>query len=217
MVVRDAAWEAAKHMFADRHFVVLPRFVEDSLLDRLARQVAEGEFRKFEHPIGATEATMDGAAACPRVFRLLLNRPAVFVAMQELLDVGHESFQARQDVGDGRIRSFRVGRCFKMVPGRHRSIWHTDAGDGQLIGLSINLVEGAAGGGIEFGRAEAETSSTTLCVKIMPAFGDAVLFRIAKGLVHRGTVPRCAFTGWFTSRPEYMPLIFRDPDQMRRP
>ena len=122
-VVRDAAWDATKRTFADRHFVVLPRFVEDSLLDRLVRQIAKAVFSE-QHPVGGREQTMAEAGRVPWLFWRLLNRRDVFAAMQELADTCNDTFGARCD-GDRQVRSFQAGRCFKQVPERGTTFFGT--------------------------------------------------------------------------------------------
>lgn len=199
-IVRDAGWEAAKRTFADRHMIVLPQFVEGSLLDRVVRLFAKAEFHELRHSTGSRELATNDDAPVSWLFWLLLNRPALFAAMQELVDGCTARFKARKDVLDEQVRSFEIGRCFKLVPGRdHRQSWHTDVTEGRLVGLSVNLGEGAGGLDIRHVRCSAVRRAT-------PAFGSAVLFRIANGLVHRGflaegNAPRCAFSGWFTDRP----------------
>lgn len=94
-----------------------------------------------------------------------------------------------------------------MVPGT-TTRWHDDCGDGKLIGLTIDLAEGS-GGGIEIGRTRRQVVQRQF-VEVTPGFGGAVLFRIAKGLAHRslqgaGTVPRCAFSGWFSNSLDHLP------------
>ncbi len=203
-VVRDAAWDAAKRTFADRHLVVLPQFVEDSLLDRLVRQIAKAVFSE-QHTVGGREQTMAEPRRIPWLFWRLLNHRDVFAAMQELVDACNDTFGARCD-GDGQVRSFRTGRCFKQVQERGtKFFWHDDLGDGRLIGLTVDLAEGA-GGGIEIGH----TAPGCLLGQATPGFGGAVLFRIAKGLAHRsllgaGTVPRCTFSGWFSNSLDHLP------------
>ncbi len=210
-VVRDAAWDAARRTFADRHLVVLPRFVEDSLLDRLCTAVAEGEFRVNEVPSVVRELAMTKPSWVPQLFWLLLNHRDVLAAVQELADNCNDTFGGRRDVVDGAVRSFRVGRLLKLLPGRgHYSTWHSDVGGGSLIGLTVNLSEGSVGGGIEIGYTRRQVARRQLVGRGTPGFGGAVLFRIAKGLAHRGlpaagTVPRCAFSGWFSNRADYLP------------
>lgn len=206
-VVRGAAWEAAKRTFADRYVVELPQFVEDSLLDRLVRLVAKGEFSDSRHPTGSVASEMHPYAPVPRLFWMLLSRPVLFRAVQELVDAGPPEL-GRKDVVDRRIRSFEVGRCFKLVPGSdHHQCWHSDAERGRLVGFSVNLGEGTGGLEIRHESHQVAHSAT-------PAFGSAVLFRIATCLTHRGflgegSAPRCAFSGWFSDHPDSLARALR--------
>lgn len=211
-VVRDAAWGAAKRTFADRHLVVLPEFVESSLLQRLVGKVAEGEFCDFEHPSGGREQAMTEPNRVARIFWLLLNHTAVLTAMQEFADVANETFGARGDIVDGKVRSFQAGRCFKLMPERgDYCSWHDDVHDARMMGLTVNLAEGSFGGGLEIGHVHRQVVHRQLAARATPGFGGAVLFRIARGLTHRGllgegTEPRCAFSGWFSNCADYRPL-----------
>lgn len=99
----------------------------------------------------------------------------------------------------------------KLLPERgHYSTWHSDVGAGSLIGLTVNLSEGSVGGGIEISYTRRQVARHQLVDRGTLGFGGAMLFRIAKGLAHRGlpaagTVPRCAFSGWFSNRADYLP------------
>lgn len=211
-VVRDVAWDAAKRTFADRHLVVLPQFVESSLLVRLVGKVAEGEFCDFEHASGGKEQSMTEPNRVVHIFWLLLNHPAVLAAMQEFADASNETFGARQDVVDGEVRSFQAGRCFKLAPERgDYCSWHDDVHGARMMGLTVELAEGSLGGGLEIGHTCRQVVQRQLAARATPGFGGAVLFRIARGLTHRGllgagTEPRCAFSGWFSNCADYQPL-----------
>lgn len=98
---RDAAWETASRMFAERHHMVLPRFVEGSLLQRITRLLAEGEFIEREDidkegRIVAREATLRSKHPITRLFHLLLNNPLLFAAIQELVDCRGRRFPKPQ-------------------------------------------------------------------------------------------------------------------------
>ena len=66
-------------------------FVEGSLLQRITRLLAEGEFIEREDidkegRIVAREATLRSKHPITRLFHLLLNNPPLFAAIQELVD-----------------------------------------------------------------------------------------------------------------------------------
>lgn len=210
---RDAAWEAASRAFAERHCVLLPQFVEGSLLQRILRLLAQGEFTEREDKersgtVFAREVAMAPSALIPSLFRLLLNNPVLFPPIQELMDCRADSFPPRKDAGDGRVSSFLIGRCFKMMPGGHHfDSWHADLIHGRQICLSVNLEpDPTAAGGLEIRHRQSAAT------RVVPEFGDAVLFRVAKGLEHRGlppagAVPKCTFSGWFSDGPRYREVL----------
>lgn len=202
---RDAAWEEASRTFAARHCTLLPQFVEDTLLRRILGLLAEGEFKEREDktPSGevfAREVALAPTAPIPALFQLLLNTPSLFAPIQELVDCRADSFPGRKDIGDGRVSAFARGRCFKFMPGpRHFDSWHGDVNAGRQVGLSINLEpDPSAAGGIEVRHRQCAPH------RLVPGFGDAMVFRIARGLQHRGlppvgAVPRCTYSGWFVA------------------
>ncbi|HYM11968.1 MAG TPA: hypothetical protein VEU62_14620 [Bryobacterales bacterium] len=111
----------------------------------------------------------------------------------------------RQITGCRRIGCFG-GRVYRMLPGNdHHSLWHSDALEHILIGLSINLSQEAYSGGA-FQLRDRRTGRM-VCELPNTGFGDGILFRIAPDLEHRntplaGAVAKTAFAGWFQSRPE---------------
>ena len=209
---RDAAWEAIKADFAERHVVVLPQFVEETLLQRMRLLLAEDEFHNHEtrarHVTTAREVVLLRAMtsrppALFNLFHMLLNSPVLFAAIQELVDCGAERFPKRDDIDEMRVGSFQSGQLHRMVHEHgHFDAWHDDVGQGRQIGVSVNLEPNrAAAGGVEVREAPSAAR------RVVGKFGDAVLIRIAEGLKHRGlpstdAVPRCTFSGWFVATPD---------------
>lgn len=208
---RDAAWEAVKADFANRHIVVLPQFVEETLLQRMRLLVAESEFHnhetKLRHVTTGRELVLLRAMTSQprtlfRLFHMLLNSPVLFAAIQELVDCGADRFPKRNDVDNEGVSAFRIGDLHHMAHERgHFDAWHSDLTQGRQIGVSLNLEpDPAAAGGVEIREAPLAPC------RVAAGFGDVVLIRIAKGLRHRGlpstcAVPRCTFAGWFVARP----------------
>ena len=206
---RDAAWEAVKADWAERHIVVLPQFIEETLLQRLRLLVAESEFHdhetKLRHVITGRELVLLRAMTSqpPTLFRLLhmlLNSPVLFAAIQELVECGADRFPKRNDIDDEEGLAFQIGDLHHMTRERgHFDAWHSDLAYGRQIGVSLNLQpDPAAAGGVEIREAPLAAR------RVAAGFGDVVLIRIAEGLKHRGlpstcAVPRCTFAGWFVA------------------
>ena len=205
---RDAAWEAVTQSFAERHVVVLRQFVEEALLQRILRLVAKGEFHDHEtrhrDRVLLRAMTSERPLALFRLFRMLLNSPVLFPAIQELVDCGADRFPERKDVNErgGGVGRFQPGQLHHMMHERgHFDDWHDDVVRGRQVGVSVNLEPSrTAAGAIEIREAPSAVH------RVVAGCGDAVLIRIARGLEHRalastGTVPRCTFTGWYIATP----------------
>lgn len=186
--------------------MLLPQFVEGALLQRILRLLAQGEFKEREDKersgrVFAREVALAPYTPILGMFRLLLNNPLLFPPIQELVDCRADSLPSRKDAGDGRVSSFECGRLFKMMPGGHHfDSWHGDVKNGRQVGLSVNLEpDPTAAGGLEIRHRRRSAAH-----RVVPGFGEAVLFRIAKSLEHRGLPPagtaaKCTFGGWFAS------------------
>jgi hypothetical protein len=95
------------------------------------------------------------------------------------------------------------GRVYRMVPGTdHHDSWHDDAGEGRLVGMSLNLGPRPYMGGCFQLREKSERAVPRELPNIIP--GNAILFRISPTLAHRvtpveGIEAKTAFAGWFLS------------------
>jgi hypothetical protein len=120
-------------------------------------------------------------------------------------------FQVIQDVTRcDRIRCFE-GRVYRVNPGpEHYDSWHNDIGEDRLVGMSINLSRETYSGGVlqirdhDTHEVVSEASNT--------GFGDAIIFRLSRGLQHRitevdGKTPKTAFAGWFRAQPDFSSLL----------
>ena len=215
---RDAAWEAVTRSFAERHVVVLRQFVEEALLQRILRLVAKGEFHdhetrnRYRNSVLLRAMTSERPLALFRLFRMLLNSPVLFPAIQELVDCGADRFPEREDINErgGGVGRFQPGQLHHMMHEHgHFDDWHDDVVRGRQVGVSVNLEPSlAAAGAIEIRQAPSAVhrEAPSAVHRVVAGCGDAVLIRIAKGLEHRalastGAVPRCTFTGWYAATP----------------
>ena len=208
-VVRDDGWAELQKVFERRHCVLLENFLERRVAARLRwvllRTQAGFDTREHRAPgdtgfVLAREMKLDRCAPASVMLFLLVNQPRLFAALGELAGVG----------GDEVLRHFN-GRCYMMRPGaEHFHVWHDDYGYGRQLGLSINLSPEPFAGG-EFQLRDAGSGGTPHTI-VPSRFGDATLFRIAPSLHHRvrrvrGTAPKIAFAGWFTSHSDYRDVL----------
>jgi hypothetical protein len=123
----------------------------------------------------------------------LLNNPALFELLQNI-------------TGCGRIGRFH-GRVYRMVPGAgHYDFWHDDAFDNRMITISINLSREFYRGGLL--QIRERKSQRFLHEVANTGLGDAIVFRVDRGLQHRvtdveGDVEKVALSGWFVPWPDY--------------
>ena len=179
--------------FGRQHCVLLKNFFEPELLADVRRRVDVSTFVPRTDEGIATELCLSDPVTSG-LLNLLVNRRELFQVVQRV-------------TGCGRIGSFQ-GRVYRFHAklGHHDS-WHDDMIDSRLIALSVNLGRSVYSGGLlqiresESGRIVHEVANT--------GFGDALIFRISRGLRHRitnveGEVPKEAFAGWFKSQPEFL-------------
>lgn len=108
------------------------------------------------------------------------------------------------------IHSFH-GRVYRMDPGAHEDVWHTDVNGRYMVALSLNLSPTPFSGG-ELHVREAATKRMRVRVA-NTGQGDAVMFRIEDGLEHivtrvTGTASKIAWAGWF-NRDHLLPELDR--------
>lgn len=193
--VGGAAWDEARRRFQEQHHVRLRGFLEPALLREVQEALRGARFVAKSHGEIAEElACFDSPAGDALLF--LLNDPRLFQWVSEL-------------TGKGPIGCF-VGRLYRMVPGSHHALWHSDVGSERLAALTVNVGDALHRGGElvlrEAGRAETEQRIDN------PAPGDAVLFRVDPALEHQVTdvepgPPKTAWAGWFRSGPAFMDVL----------
>jgi hypothetical protein len=186
--------------FEDRHAVRLPGLLEPRLLEILqARMDRHDAWTAHTHHLAGGDSTELAFAdtATLGLLSALFNDPWVFRAVRAITDCDP-------------IAAFQ-GRIYRMDPGAHRDVWHTDANGNYMIALSLNLTRGPFEGGELHlrergrGRVHAEVANT--------GPGDAILFRIDGALEHvvrpvTGRTPKIAWAGWF-QREVWIPALGR--------
>jgi hypothetical protein len=184
--------------FEERHYLVLPGFLDPALLDTLRAKLAATDFVRIDREVGSELRPLDTAPYF--ALELLLNSRAMLELLPRL-------------TGCPRPACF-TGRIYRRAPGGgHVSRWHTDLNeDGRMVTLSINLSEEVYRGGTTLVR-EAATGRV-VCELPNTGFGDAILFPIGPRFEHRvldveGDAPKTALAGWFNSRPDPRYLFAR--------
>jgi len=188
----DADLRALRGEFEQRQCVLLPNLLEPKLLETLWRRLDQDEFYQREHPDTRLELCLKEQSTHGLV-HFLLNDPGLFDLLQRITSCG-------------RIGRF-YGRVYRMVPGAgHYDSWHDDAFENRMITISINLSRERYRGGLLQLR---ERKSKQLLHEVAnTGFGDAIVFRVDRGLEHRvtdvdGEVDKVALSGWFVPWPDY--------------
>jgi 2OG-Fe(II) oxygenase superfamily len=194
-------FERLRAQFGRQHCIRLEGFLDPALLRFIHDRLDIAEFTERAHDDISVELCVQHDAALD-LLHFLGNDERLFTLVQQLTGCGH-------------IGCF-LGRIYRMVPGSgHYDSWHSDAIDHRLIGMSVNLGARYEGGLFQLRE---RRSPEILCEMANTGPGDAILFRIAKELVHQvtavdGTTPKTAFAGWFRSEPEFRALL---ADRARR-
>jgi hypothetical protein len=185
--------DEAGDRFAREHALRLRAFLDADLLSFLQRQIEIGGFHEYVHerlPSRPVDLRLNPGPA-DALLLLLINDRGVLDLMRKL-------------TGCAEIRGFS-GSVSRRVPGAgHEDAWHSDAVDGRVAALSVNLGREAYKGGIL--QIREETSGRIVYELANTGPGDAVLFRIDPRLRHRvtsptGHTPRTVFAGWFLTQP----------------
>ena len=101
-----------------------------------------------------------------------------------------------------------IGSCYPVVfrldPGTGGDSWHDDVDGNRLVGLTVNI-----GGRYDGGVLQLRDRRTghLLGAVANTGPGDAVMFRIARGVEHcvtpvTGMLPRLTMAGWFQREPK---------------
>jgi hypothetical protein len=184
--------------FARTGTVVLPRFIESSLLRRIQSEIDRSALYERRHGAIASELCMP-ENACLGLLHFLVNDPRVFTIVEAVTGTRH-------------LTAFN-GRVYRRLPGEHFDSWHTDVHPDRMVGMSINLSTDRYEGGRFEIRHEGTTSTLASVANVGP--GDAMLFAIRDGLEHQvtrveGTAAKTAFAGWFGAHRDYNDTLRRD-------
>jgi hypothetical protein len=194
-VVRPTQAETAAlaRAFDDHHVVLLKKFLDPAILGRLQARLAQA---------GAWKANVHDLVNGPSTELVCSDEIPVGLLMAMFHDRTLWDTVAAISSCDP-IRSFD-GRVYRMDPGAHQDVWHTDANGDYMVTLSLNLTDRPFTGGELHLR---DYASKRMCAEVAnTGQGDAIIFRIDGGLEHivtpvTGTVPKIAWAGWFRREP----------------
>jgi len=183
-----AATARMARSFASDRPVRLPGFLEPALLARFRAGLGSTSFRVVR--VGSADVVQSHPLDSPLCF--LMNDPALFAFVAALC-------------GNGPVRGF-IGQIRRVEPGKTTIGWHDDmhATQTRLAAFTLNLSAGPYDGGTLQIARRADMKVFREAVNAVP--GDALLFRIAPGLVHRNTPvtrrrAKIMFSGWFCAEP----------------
>jgi hypothetical protein len=191
--VDDAGIETLAARFASEHVLHLPRFLDRDLLATFDARLPAARFRtRVEDGIAIEDGLDDDALV--GLLMMAMNDPALFEVIRRL-------------TGCGRIGRFtgRVQRRGVSDGTRHYYPWHTDATEGRLVGMTVNLGrEAFTGGTLQMRRVGTEAIVAEADNRTR---GDAFLFRISPEFEHHVTPvisgSRMVLAGWFRDAADF--------------
>jgi len=184
--------------FAEQHWLLLPNFLDDPLLDLIKQKLGQTEYRVVDRETGVELRPIDCTAYLAT--ELLLNNPKLFRAIEAI-------------TGCDKIACFS-GRIYRRpASSTYFNRWHTDISDeGRMIALSINLnAQAYEGGALQIRSAE---NHEVLCEVYNRQSGDALIFPVDERFEHRvceveSGVAKTALAGWFRSKADPNSLFGR--------
>jgi 2OG-Fe(II) oxygenase superfamily len=190
--VDSSSRDQLQRHFERHHWILVPGFFGPKLLDEIRREVDRSKFERRADEMGGE---LKLGPETPIVKRLLfiVNEPAV-----------HRAVEAA--TGIERIARFD-GRIYRRAPvPEHYHVWHDDvAGETRLVAMSVNLSEGAYGGGVLEMRRK---GARHMLARVQnTGAGDALMFRVHPDLQHcitdvtAGT--KTSLAGWFGAAPPW--------------
>ena len=206
LTASTAELDTLRAQYDRNNYLILHKLIEPELLEKLVKSVESARFLPRDHDGIGTELCM--ADPAPKTALLFLASNPAFLRIVEKI------------TGCPRLGSFS-GRVYRMTAtDGHYDSWHSDFCDGRMAAMSLNLTrETYRGGALQMKNRSADD---VLCEIHNTGFGDAVLFRIAKDLVHRvrgveGEVPKTAFAGWFQEGADWLSSLQKTAHATDRP
>jgi hypothetical protein len=184
--------------FDRQHYVRLSSVLDPELLKWIQLRIERASFEPLTHGRIGTELCIKEDPSVD-LMHFLVNTPKLYDLVERIS-------------GRRPIQCF-FGRIYRMIADSgHFDSWHDDFGKRdkpRLVAMSINLSTEVYSGGVLQIREQA--SDRILSEVTNTGFGDAIIFRIERGLQHRitdvqGTAPKTAFAGWFESGPPFYEL-----------
>jgi len=184
--------DSLRREFDRRNCLLLENFLHPEVVSLLLPMIGTATFHLEHHDHVGSELQMEPNVAL-EFLSFLTNDLKLFDLVQKITSCS-------------RVGCFQ-GRIYKLIPDpTHILDWHNDFNEpGRLIAMSLNLSTAPFRGGVlqirevRGGRIVSEVANT--------GFGNAVIFRISRGLEHQvtqlqGDAPRVSFAGWFRSDPD---------------
>lgn len=191
----DHIVDRLRREFAEKRCTILPRLLEDKLLDKILGNLDTASFYENQHTasgdaIFASDLSVPTKSIVLHQLNFLFNNPGLFRLIEII-------------TGCTEIRGFS-GRIYRNMPGTdHFLDWHDDtSGPTRLIGMSINLSKEKYEGGVF--QIRKKGNSDNLKEVSCGNRGDTHIFKVSPHLEHcvttvTGNFPRTAGAGWFTS------------------
>jgi hypothetical protein len=178
------------------NYVILPQLYEPSLLEEIMRRVDAAPFPPKEHVGVGLELCMDDTVT-ESMLGFFPNNPTFLRLVEQI-------------TGQPRLGEF-IGRVYRMTSSEgHYDGWHDDCCGQRVVTMSLNLSRKAyAGGALQM---KLRDSDEIIQEIHNTGFGDALLFRISRRLMHRvqeviGVIPKTAFAGWFLDVEDFLPNV----------
>lgn len=175
------------------NYVILPQLYEPPLLEEIMRRVDAAPFVPRDHVDVGAELCMDDSVT-ESMLGFFPNNPAFLRLVEQI-------------TGQPRLGEF-TGRVYRMTSSDgHYDGWHDDCCDQRVVTMSLNLsLKAYAGGALQM---KLRDSDEIIQEIHNVGFGDALLFRISKQLIHRvqevtGDIPKTAFAGWFLDVEDFL-------------